>query len=159
MKKIIFLSWKFSYPMDINYLPIISKFQQRRQTICHQSSIFLFLSKSTNFPRHVWFSQISGASGRREAKITKMVALMITAFLVAWSPYAALALAAQYFDVSTRIYVSYFNAISRRNEARTRDMAFERLMRFGSTRRVQPPRNHADGLWGKIWRSNEKWQR
>lgn len=42
----------------------------------------------------------SGASGRREAKITKMVALMITAFLLAWSPYAALAIAAQYFNVS-----------------------------------------------------------
>ncbi|KZC13492.1 PREDICTED: rhodopsin-like [Dufourea novaeangliae] len=40
----------------------------------------------------------AGARGRREAKITKMVALMITAFLVAWSPYAALALGAQYFD-------------------------------------------------------------
>ncbi|XP_016916544.2 rhodopsin-like isoform X3 [Apis cerana] len=42
----------------------------------------------------------AGASGRREAKITKMVALMITAFLLAWSPYAALAIAAQYFNVS-----------------------------------------------------------
>ncbi|XP_076221950.1 pinopsin isoform X3 [Nomia melanderi] len=40
----------------------------------------------------------TGARGRRETKITKMVALMITAFLIAWSPYAALALAAQYFD-------------------------------------------------------------
>lgn len=29
-----------------------------------------------------------------------MVALMITAFLLAWSPYAALAIAAQYFNVS-----------------------------------------------------------
>ncbi|CAL7939521.1 unnamed protein product [Xylocopa violacea] len=44
-------------------------------------------------------SKRAGASGRRETKITKMVALMITAFLLAWSPYAALALAAQYFDV------------------------------------------------------------
>ncbi|KAF3423729.1 hypothetical protein E2986_09344 [Frieseomelitta varia] len=47
-----------------------------------------------------------GASGRREAKITKMVALMITAFLIAWSPYAALAIAAQYFDVS--IFITIF---------------------------------------------------
>ncbi|CAD1479339.1 unnamed protein product, partial [Heterotrigona itama] len=47
----------------------------------------------------------AGASGRREAKITKMVALMITAFLLAWSPYAALAIAAQYFDVSETISV------------------------------------------------------
>ncbi|XP_076648106.1 parapinopsin-like [Halictus rubicundus] len=45
----------------------------------------------------------AGARGRREAKITKMVALMIMAFLLAWSPYAALALAVQYFDVSTWI--------------------------------------------------------
>ncbi|XP_033336396.1 rhodopsin [Megalopta genalis] len=41
----------------------------------------------------------AGARGRREAKITKMIALMIIAFLVAWLPYATLALAAQYFDV------------------------------------------------------------
>ncbi|XP_053996115.1 rhodopsin, GQ-coupled-like isoform X2 [Hylaeus anthracinus] len=45
----------------------------------------------------------SGSRGRLEARITKMVALMITAFLLAWSPYAALALAAQYFDVSKTV--------------------------------------------------------
>lgn len=52
------------------------------------------------FPGHVPFCN-AGARGRREGKVTKMVALMITAFMFAWSPYAALALAAQYFDVST----------------------------------------------------------
>ncbi|XP_029036435.1 green-sensitive opsin-like [Osmia bicornis bicornis] len=53
----------------------------------------------------------SGASGRREAKITKMVALMITAFLVAWSPYAALALAAQYFDAKPSASVAVLPAL------------------------------------------------
>ncbi|KAG7199416.1 hypothetical protein KM043_014045 [Ampulex compressa] len=42
----------------------------------------------------------AGGRRRREAKVTKMVALMITAFLVAWAPYAALALAAQYFNAA-----------------------------------------------------------
>ncbi|XP_015115350.1 pinopsin-like [Diachasma alloeum] len=39
----------------------------------------------------------TGGTRRREVKVTKMVALMITAFLIAWTPYAILALAAQYF--------------------------------------------------------------
>lgn len=54
-------------------------------------SIFFFVLFSHGF---------AGARGRREAKVTRMVALMISAFLIAWSPYAALALAAQYFNVS-----------------------------------------------------------
>ncbi|XP_043519454.1 pinopsin-like [Frieseomelitta varia] len=53
----------------------------------------------------------AGASGRREAKITKMVALMITAFLIAWSPYAALAIAAQYFDVKPSASVAVLPAL------------------------------------------------
>ncbi|XP_076395609.1 green-sensitive opsin isoform X2 [Megachile rotundata] len=53
----------------------------------------------------------AGASGRREAKITKMVALMITAFLLAWSPYAALALAAQYFDAKPSASVAVLPAL------------------------------------------------
>ncbi|KAK1133278.1 hypothetical protein K0M31_011094 [Melipona bicolor] len=53
----------------------------------------------------------AGASGRREAKITKMVALMITAFLLAWSPYAALAIAAQYFDVKPSASVAVLPAL------------------------------------------------
>lgn len=39
-------------------------------------------------------------SNRRETKVTRMVYLMILAFLIAWSPYAVLALATQYFYVS-----------------------------------------------------------
>ncbi|XP_018048257.1 PREDICTED: rhodopsin-like [Atta colombica] len=42
-----------------------------------------------------------GAKNRREKKVTKMVYLMILAFLIAWSPYAVLALATQYFYVQT----------------------------------------------------------
>ncbi|NP_001035057.1 pteropsin [Apis mellifera] len=53
----------------------------------------------------------AGASGRREAKITKMVALMITAFLLAWSPYAALAIAAQYFNAKPSATVAVLPAL------------------------------------------------
>ncbi|XP_078033903.1 rhodopsin [Augochlora pura] len=53
----------------------------------------------------------AGARGRREAKITKMVALMITAFLLAWSPYAALALAVQYFDTKPSPSVAVLPAL------------------------------------------------
>ncbi|KAG5324097.1 OPSG protein, partial [Acromyrmex heyeri] len=42
-----------------------------------------------------------GGRNRREKKVTKMVYLMILAFLIAWSPYAVLALATQYFYVQT----------------------------------------------------------
>ncbi|XP_012541259.1 melanopsin [Monomorium pharaonis] len=42
-----------------------------------------------------------GANNRREKKVTKMVYLMVFAFLIAWSPYAILALATQYFYVQT----------------------------------------------------------
>ncbi|XP_014477010.1 PREDICTED: rhodopsin-like [Dinoponera quadriceps] len=38
-------------------------------------------------------------NNKRETKITKMVLLMIIAFLIAWMPYAVLALAIQYFYV------------------------------------------------------------
>ncbi|XP_076238187.1 pinopsin isoform X2 [Calliopsis andreniformis] len=53
----------------------------------------------------------AGARGRREGKVTKMVALMITAFLLAWSPYAALALAAQYFDAQPSPSVAVLPAL------------------------------------------------
>ncbi|XP_076287703.1 pinopsin [Lasioglossum baleicum] len=53
----------------------------------------------------------AGSRGRREAKITKMVALMIMAFLLAWSPYAALALAAQYFDARPSASVAVLPAL------------------------------------------------
>ncbi|XP_006618813.1 rhodopsin-like isoform X1 [Apis dorsata] len=53
----------------------------------------------------------AGASGRRETKITKMVALMITAFLLAWSPYAALAIAAQYFNAKPSATVAMLPAL------------------------------------------------
>ncbi|XP_043251194.1 rhodopsin, GQ-coupled-like [Colletes gigas] len=53
----------------------------------------------------------AGSRGRLEAKITKMVALMITAFLLAWSPYAALALAAQYFDAKPSAAVAVLPAL------------------------------------------------
>lgn len=43
---------------------------------------------------------VPGTKNRREKKVTKMVYLMILAFLIAWSPYAVLALATQYFYVS-----------------------------------------------------------
>ncbi|XP_047345879.1 pinopsin-like [Vespa velutina] len=53
----------------------------------------------------------TGARGRREAKVTKMVALMISTFLIAWSPYAALALAAQYFNVKPSPSVAVLPAL------------------------------------------------
>ncbi|CAK9833716.1 Visual pigment-like receptor peropsin [Anthophora retusa] len=40
-----------------------------------------------------------------------MVALMITAFLLAWSPYAALALTAQYFDAKLSASVAVLPAL------------------------------------------------
>ncbi|XP_039308667.1 melanopsin isoform X2 [Solenopsis invicta] len=43
----------------------------------------------------------AGTKNRREKKVTKMVYLMILAFLIAWSPYAVLALATQYFYIQT----------------------------------------------------------
>lgn len=46
------------------------------------------------------YLSLAGGTRRREVKVTKMVALMIIAFLFAWTPYAILALAAQYFYVS-----------------------------------------------------------
>ncbi|KAF7410486.1 hypothetical protein HZH68_004867 [Vespula germanica] len=53
----------------------------------------------------------AGARGRREAKVTRMVALMISAFLIAWSPYAALALAAQYFNAKPSPSVAVLPAL------------------------------------------------
>lgn len=47
----------------------------------------------------IYLLLLLGSRGRREAKVTKMVALMIVAFLFAWTPYAGAAIAAQYFDV------------------------------------------------------------
>lgn len=41
-----------------------------------------------------------GQNNKREKKVTMMVYLMILAFLIAWLPYAILALAVQYFYVS-----------------------------------------------------------
>ncbi|XP_033222619.1 green-sensitive opsin-like [Belonocnema kinseyi] len=40
-----------------------------------------------------------GSGRKHEEKVTKMVALMISAFLVAWTPYAVVALGAQFFNV------------------------------------------------------------
>ncbi|KAF7993395.1 hypothetical protein HCN44_007898 [Aphidius gifuensis] len=38
-----------------------------------------------------------GSRSKRELKVTKMIGIMITAFLIAWMPYAIFAIAAQYF--------------------------------------------------------------
>ncbi|XP_051164846.1 rhodopsin-like isoform X2 [Leptopilina boulardi] len=40
-----------------------------------------------------------GSRRRQENKVTKMVALMIFAFMIAWTPYSIAALGAQYFDM------------------------------------------------------------
>ncbi|KAK2588365.1 hypothetical protein KPH14_004379 [Odynerus spinipes] len=53
----------------------------------------------------------AGSRGNREAKVTRMVALMISAFLIAWLPYAALALAAQYFDAKPSPSVAVLPAL------------------------------------------------
>ncbi|RLU18566.1 hypothetical protein DMN91_008923 [Ooceraea biroi] len=45
-------------------------------------------------------------SNRRETKVIRMVYLMILAFLIAWSPYAVLALATQYFYARTSYIVA-----------------------------------------------------
>ncbi|XP_035729999.1 rhodopsin-like isoform X2 [Vespa mandarinia] len=58
-----------------------------------------------------FFRTCAGTRGRREAKVTKMVALMISTFLIAWSPYAALALAAQYFNVKPSPSVAVLPAL------------------------------------------------
>lgn len=42
----------------------------------------------------------TGRSNKKEAKVSKMVLLMIIAFLIAWMPYAVLTFAIQYFYVS-----------------------------------------------------------
>ncbi|XP_024873502.1 green-sensitive opsin-like [Temnothorax curvispinosus] len=51
------------------------------------------------------------AKNRREKKVTKMVYLMILAFLIAWSPYAVLALATQYFNVQPSHIVAVLPAL------------------------------------------------
>ncbi|KAL0117898.1 hypothetical protein PUN28_008936 [Cardiocondyla obscurior] len=48
---------------------------------------------------------------KREKKVTKMVYLMILAFLIAWLPYAVLALATQYFNVQPSQIVSVLPAL------------------------------------------------
>ncbi|XP_015593931.1 parapinopsin [Cephus cinctus] len=53
----------------------------------------------------------AGRRGRQEAKVTKMVALMIIAFLLAWTPYAGLALSVQYFHVKPSPEVALLPAI------------------------------------------------
>ncbi|XP_029159986.1 rhodopsin-like isoform X2 [Nylanderia fulva] len=52
-----------------------------------------------------------GQNNRRERKITMMVYLMIIAFLIAWLPYAILALAVQYFYVQTSQAVAVLPAL------------------------------------------------
>ncbi|CAL1676442.1 unnamed protein product [Lasius platythorax] len=52
-----------------------------------------------------------GQNNRRERKITMMVSLMILAFLIAWLPYAVLALAVQYFYVQTSHIVAVLPAL------------------------------------------------
>ncbi|KAL6422780.1 hypothetical protein ACFW04_010762 [Cataglyphis niger] len=52
-----------------------------------------------------------GQNNRRERKITMMVYLMILAFLIAWLPYAVLALAVQYFYVQTSHIVAVLPAL------------------------------------------------
>ncbi|XP_057324864.1 blue-sensitive opsin-like [Microplitis mediator] len=51
------------------------------------------------------------AVGKRERKVTIMVAVMITAFMVAWTPYAMFALAAQYFSFKLTGLVSTIPSI------------------------------------------------
>ncbi|XP_071555730.1 rhodopsin [Temnothorax nylanderi] len=48
---------------------------------------------------------------RREKKVTKMVYLMILAFLIAWLPYAVLALATQYFNVQPSHIIAVLPAL------------------------------------------------
>ncbi|KYN31400.1 Green-sensitive opsin [Trachymyrmex septentrionalis] len=52
-----------------------------------------------------------GARNRREKKVTKMVYLMIFAFLIAWLPYAVLALATQYFYVQASYILAVLPAL------------------------------------------------
>ncbi|XP_020281159.1 green-sensitive opsin-like [Pseudomyrmex gracilis] len=51
------------------------------------------------------------STNRRETKITQMVYLMITAFLIAWTPYAIFALASQYFYVQISSSVAVVPAL------------------------------------------------
>ncbi|XP_011859708.1 PREDICTED: rhodopsin-like isoform X2 [Vollenhovia emeryi] len=53
----------------------------------------------------------AGARNRREKKVTRMVYLMILAFLIAWLPYAVLALATQYFNVQPSHTVALLPAL------------------------------------------------
>ncbi|XP_029679539.1 rhodopsin-like [Formica exsecta] len=52
-----------------------------------------------------------GQNNKREKKVTMMVYLMILAFLIAWLPYAILALAVQYFYVQTSHIVAVLPAL------------------------------------------------
>ncbi|KAK0091719.1 hypothetical protein PV326_002788 [Microctonus aethiopoides] len=47
-----------------------------------------------------------GPRGKRELKILKMVAIMIIAFLIAWTPYSILALAVQFFNYHPSVALS-----------------------------------------------------
>ncbi|XP_011859706.1 PREDICTED: green-sensitive opsin-like isoform X1 [Vollenhovia emeryi] len=55
--------------------------------------------------------KLIGARNRREKKVTRMVYLMILAFLIAWLPYAVLALATQYFNVQPSHTVALLPAL------------------------------------------------
>ncbi|XP_033231734.1 rhodopsin-like [Belonocnema kinseyi] len=52
-----------------------------------------------------------GSRRRQEERVTKMVALMIAAFLIAWTPYAIVSLGAQYFNMKLSPEVSMMPAI------------------------------------------------
>ncbi|XP_046432778.1 melanopsin-like isoform X1 [Neodiprion fabricii] len=53
----------------------------------------------------------AGSRGTYEAKVTKMVALMIIAFLIAWTPYSISALLAQYLQVTSSPTVAIVPAL------------------------------------------------
>ncbi|XP_053593410.1 blue-sensitive opsin [Microplitis demolitor] len=61
------------------------------------------LKKSENFR--------AKSVGKRERRVTIMVALMITGFMVAWTPYAMFALAAQYFSFKLTGLVSVIPSV------------------------------------------------
>ncbi|EFN63209.1 Rhodopsin [Camponotus floridanus] len=52
-----------------------------------------------------------GQNNKRERRVTMMVYLMVLAFLIAWLPYAILALAVQYFYVQTSHIVTVLPAL------------------------------------------------
>ncbi|XP_043284815.1 rhodopsin-like [Venturia canescens] len=90
------VSWEVHDPetMSESYITFLMTFGLVVPVIVISTSYFAIILTLKKVKRR------AGGRGRREAKVTKMVALMIIAFLVAWTPYAALAMAAQYFNVS-----------------------------------------------------------